>query len=259
MVINPNAVTFTAGTAIKLAKYGTARAALVFMGLLAQGVTANMEQTTRQKKDGFPEVVVAEALQAQSMTLEATLREWRKATIAPAFGMLDTDVTTTAGVDVPVVNDAITFNAAGIAVLTNPIKTATVAVVTNVGGTTTYVAGTDYDLLPRDLEGRTLLIRKGVTIPANATVEVDYTFARVAMDSYSIGDPRPTRYYSVELIETLTNGETIKLFIPKASISLKGNLNFNVVDTGAELGIKVMGIKDPAFPGIAIIEHLAAA
>jgi hypothetical protein len=259
-VVNANSVTFSKNTKLKLAQYGTARAALILMGLLGQGLTVNAEQTLREKKDGFPEVIVASAIQAHALSLEAQLREWRKETIMPAFGMINSDITTTAGTDLAIVDEAVTFNANGIGLLSKSIKAATLPIVTGVGGAPLY-AVTDYTLISRDLEGRSLLVRTPAsTISALETVKVDYTHARVAMDSYAIGDNnRPTRYYAVELEEQFTNGETVKLFIPKATISLRGGLNFNVVDTGAELGIRVVGVKDPAFAGIGILEHFSAA
>ena len=258
-LVSPNSVTFSASTRLKLAKYGTARSALLLMGLLGQGITVNADQTLREKKDGFPEVVVAQALQSQGMSIECLLREWRKDTITAALGMIDTDVTTVTGVDVAIVNETKTVNATGIVVLDNPIKAATLALVTNVGGTVTYSAATDYFLLPRDVEGRTIIVRTTAsTIPANATLEIDYTWTRPAMNSYAIGANRPTRYYAAQLEETMTNGDIVCLYIPKASVSLRSGLNFNVVDTGAELAIKVTGIQDPSFVGIGLLEHIPA-
>ncbi|NJK43220.1 MAG: hypothetical protein HC933_02200 [Pleurocapsa sp. SU_196_0] len=257
-VVNSNAVTFSGKTKLRIGKYGTNRGSLPLVGLIAQGASLNLEQTLRTKKDGFPEVDVAQAIQAQAGTLETQLMEYRKENIATAFGLyLDTDVTETVGADVAVTNEVITFNANGVAALNRPRKTSVAIVVEPVGGGTAYTIATDYTVVDRDLEGRTLIQRvSGGTIPAGGSVQVDYTYTGVAKEEYKIGKLSVVRYFSAELEEELTNGQIRKIYIPRCVVSLRGALNFNAVQDGGELPIRISAVQDSALDYLLLHEHL---
>jgi len=98
-VVNPNAVAFSAATRVFVKPHGGPDTAYVELGLLGQNAQLVVEETVREKRDFFPEVPVAVAVQAQSARLEFTVREWRSENVAFAFGAAPTDVTTTTGTE----------------------------------------------------------------------------------------------------------------------------------------------------------------
>lgn len=96
-VVAANTVTFSAGATVRAFIYGNnvpaALSTLVNLGSIKHEVTFNVEQTFRQKKDGFPQVVIAEAIDQQTARLELVLQEWKQYNIQVAFGLRNTDVT----------------------------------------------------------------------------------------------------------------------------------------------------------------------
>lgn len=100
--VNADAVTFSAGarvavgvrtSPVTLQNLETGLSAAVPVGLLGADITFNLEQTVRQKMDRFPEVVVAEAVQAQNASAELVLREWTNANLLLALGLEAIDTT----------------------------------------------------------------------------------------------------------------------------------------------------------------------
>lgn len=103
--VNADAVVFSAGAIVRVgartspvtsASLNTDLAAATAVGLLGADVSFNIEQTVRQKMDRFPEVVVAEAMQAQNASAELVLREWTNANLMLALGLETADVTAVA-------------------------------------------------------------------------------------------------------------------------------------------------------------------
>jgi len=245
--VAPERVTFGKDTKLFAGPYGTAESGLAELGLLAEDASLELSQEYRTKTDAFPRVPVAQAIQAQSGKLAAVLREWRKETLLAAFGLYESDIVETAGSDVNVTDEAVTLNANDFGVLAHPIKAGTSPVVTSSDGATTYTEGTDYIVIPRDVEGRTLIYRLvGGTIPASATLAVDYTYVAQTMREYPIGKVGQVRYYTVKLVEDLTNGGRTEVLIHKATFALDGNVAFNSQDSSADLPVAVEAVMDPS-------------
>lgn len=94
-VRNKNAVVFSATTQVFVKPYGAPDSQYRPVGLLGQNAQLQVEEAVREKKDFFPEVPVAVAVQSRSARLEATLREWESDNVAIAFGLTDSDFTAT--------------------------------------------------------------------------------------------------------------------------------------------------------------------
>ena len=92
-VRNKNAVVFSATTQVFVKPYGAPDSKYRPVGLLGQNAQLQIEEAVREKKDFFPEVPVAVAVQSRSARLEATLREWESDNVAIAFGLTDNDFT----------------------------------------------------------------------------------------------------------------------------------------------------------------------
>jgi hypothetical protein len=240
-------VGFSAGARLFEGAPGAAEGSLRPMGLLGADATLNIGQTTRQKNDRFPVVVVAQAILQQSAQLQAVLHELTTDNLRTAFGLEVADLTATAGGDVVVTNENAVFDANGNAVLANPIKTSVAPVVTNVGGSTTYVAGTDYLLIPRDQFNRTVLYRlSGGAIPAQATVEVDYTWTRVARTEFPIGSKSKVVERKIKLEEEWTDGRKLVAILYRATVSINGNMTVNTEgENGMSIPVTIDGLFDP--------------
>jgi hypothetical protein len=100
--VNAQDVTFSAGSRVEVgtrttpvtsSSLTTDLDSLTPIGLLAANMTFNIEQTVRQKMDMFPEVVVAEAVQAQAAAADLTVREWTNDNLMLALGLEGTDTT----------------------------------------------------------------------------------------------------------------------------------------------------------------------
>jgi hypothetical protein len=251
-VVNGTKVTFSAKSRLYMGEYGTADAALAAIGLLGQDAQMNLEQTFRQKMDGFPEVPAAEAIQAQNGSMDAVLREWKKDALLLALGLHSTDITEAAGGDTVVAaaaGDAVTFDATtGVAVLPHPIKSGTALTGLNTaadGTGTASVEGTDYFLVERDPEGRTLLVLiAGGNITAGDTLYAAYTWTEAAYEEYPIGTLAQVRYWTLRFEEDLTNGGRSVLYFPKARVGIRGSLAFNSRDQGADLPVTISAIYD---------------
>jgi hypothetical protein len=262
--VAPARVTFSAKTRLYYGVQGTADASLAHFGLLGQSAVMNLEQTFRQKMDQFPEVEVASAIQAQSGSMEAVLREWKRDALLMGFGLHASDITEAAGADTVVAASAgepVTFDAAGIAVLSRPMKIGETLAVNAAagGGGTASTNGTDYYLVPRDKEGRTLLVRvTGGNISAGATVYVAYTYNTPAYESFPIGRIGQSRYWSLRLEEDFTNGGRMVIYIPRARIGLRGGLNLNAPE-GADMPVTIQALFDTTADALMTIRNYVTA
>jgi len=250
-VVNPNKVTFAANTALYWKKPSDPEGAYANLGLLGDTASLRFAVNYRRKKDMYPEVDVAVAVQSYEASMEATLREWRRDVVALGLGMWPEDVPVTPGGDVTVTDEATTFNADDIAALAHPAKPGETIIVTSDDGGTTYSEGTDYLVIPRDLEGRTLLYRlSGGSIPAGATVLVDYTYTAGDRFEVTLGGTQQIRVVSLKLVEQMTNGDTRIAIIPRAIISIRDSLPFREAEAGGDLPITVTALYDPTAGGI---------
>jgi hypothetical protein len=227
-------------------------AALPKIGLLGEAVSLGVEQTFRETIDRYPEVVVASSIQSQQSMIEAVLHEWGDINLMLSFGLEASDTTVVAAGDVNVVDETQIFNSADLIVLNFPLKAGESVVVTDEAGatpTTTYTAGTDYIVLPRDLQGRTLIYRvSGGGIAANATVYVDYTYNLPARREMPIGRKSATVYRSVRLVEDLDNGGRWEAHIWRCRVGMRGGLNPNASDpaTSAAIPITIQALYEPS-------------
>lgn len=257
-VVMPNKVGFSGKTYLYAGPYGTPENSLANLGLLGPDATLNLTQTLRTKLDYFPEVPVAQAIQAQGGTLETVLREFRRETLAAALGLYPTDATEIAGGDTVVTDEAYTLPPDRLIILKRPMKLGTTVVVTNSTGATTYTQGTHYYLVPRDKEGRTLLyFPPGVTGgPADgASLLIDYTYNLPTRREYPVGQLAQVRYYTVLLKEEFTTGGRAEVFIPKAQIGFRQGMRFNSVNEGMDLPITIVAVKDPSFPYLVLVRE----
>lgn len=251
-----NKVGFSGKTRLFVGPYRTEESLLTNLGLLGQNATFNLEQTFRTKSDYFPEVPVAQAIQAQGATLETTLREWRKDTLLAALGLYQSDITEIPGGDTTVTDETYTFSADNLIVLKRPMKAGSTITVKHTSGTPTYTAGTDYLVIPRDLEGRTLIVRlTGGTITAGQSVKVSYTYNLPTRREYPVGQVATIRYWTVKLVEEFTTGAKAEVWVPKARIGLRGNIAFNSVEEGMELPIAIQAVRDPTAPALLIVRE----
>lgn len=243
--VNPTAVTFSAGSRVKVGPVGTSSSGLSYMGLLGDTVTFAAEQSVRQKLDRYPEVVVAESIQSQSARLEFTIREWTRLNLMRSLGLEAADVTDVAGGD-QVMNETRTFNT-DVILTSYPLKAGETLTVASEDGATTYQPGADYFVLPRDLEGRTLVARAdGGTIPAGAAVTLDYTYISKARTEMPIGRRAQVVYYTLEIEEEYTNGATTSMRMHRTRLGLSGNLTMQGAENSADLPMVAQALYEPS-------------
>lgn len=244
-VVTPSKVTFPAKTRLYFGEYGTPDAALAHFGLLGADANLNLDQTFRQKMDMFPEVEVASAIQAQSGSMEALLREWKKPALLMGLGLHSADVTEAAGGDTTITAEEHTFGPSGYIVLSQPLKLGEAVTVTPDPVDTAFAAGTDYVVVERDAEGRTLIVRiAGGGIGASASVLVTYDTNTPAFTEYPVGRIAQSRYWTIRLEEDLTNGGRTEVRIHRARIGLRGGLALNAAE-GADMPVTIQALFDP--------------
>lgn len=250
-VIAADAVVFSGDARLRISAERTPRASLADMGLIGKGITVNLEQSTRRKTDAYPEVSAAEVMLAQAAILEATLREWRKETLLPALGLHPSDITEVAAGPRVVTGEAFTLNENRIGALSAQATNTPVIK----SGATTLTAGVDYEIRI-DLENRMLVVGKGATAIAGATLTADFTaLSTGGIQRYKVGGFRMMRYFSVELEEALTNGGKRTLWIPKASISIRGPLDFFTDESSGDTSIRIQAVQDQNLDYLAILEN----
>ena len=254
---NPNDVTFSAGSAVYIGPYGTSVQELALIGLLAADMSLNVEQTVRQKMDRFPEVVVAESIQAQSARAELTVREWNDENLKLAFGLTADDVTTHPGGDQNV-TQAATFRD-DLIVLENPIKPGEAVTLTTPDGVTIYTAGADYVTVPRDLQGRTLVYRLAAgAIPAGADVQASYTYTERGRTVHPIGRRATVVYRTVRIVEELTSGGKTEVVMWRARVGVRGAFAMNAAENSGDIPLVAQALYDPAHDELASLINYAA-
>ena len=106
-------------------------------------------------------------------------------------------------------------------------------------------------MIPRDAEGRTLLYRlSGGSIPAGATVLVDYTYTSGDTYAITLGGTGQVRYVSLKLVETMTNGDTRIALLPRAMISIRDAIPFREAEAAGDLPVTITATYDSGIGGI---------
>ncbi|GEM47214.1 hypothetical protein [Deinococcus cellulosilyticus] len=250
-VVSGNRVTFPKSTKFYAGEYGTAEGALTHMGLLGDNTSLTLNRQMRRKMDRYPEVVVAETIQSEDVSGNVTVREWTRQNLTWMFGLHNSDTTEVAGGDTAVTDEAITLNTNGVGYLKNPFKSGTTPTVSNAagGGATNYVANTDYVLIPRDAEGRSMIYRlSGGAIASGATVYVDYTWTAPQYREIVIGNQAAPRYFTCKFEETATNGTKTVTVIHKCRLGMNGAMTLNAPE-GKDIPFAINGIYDDTANG----------
>lgn len=253
--LNADKVTFSAGARARIGAHGTPIASLPYVGLLGEDITFQATQEMRQKTDQFPRVTVAQAVLSQAAQLNMILREFTVPNLLLGLGLEEDDVTEEAGGDTAVTDEAVTFNSDGVAALRYPLKAG--SSITSVqdaagGAGTPSVEDTDYVVIERDLQGRTLLKAIGGNIAAGDTVYVDYTYALPQRTILPIGRRATVAYKSIFLEEELTNGGKHELWIPRAQVGFAGNFNLNAAENSGEVPIVAQALYDATEDALAL-------
>lgn len=250
-LVDSSKVGFSAGARCFWGPVGTPEAALNPLGLIGADATLNISQTTRQKFDCQPRLLVKQAVEQQSAEIQLVMHEMTEANLQLALGLEPADLTTFTPGDVVVTNEQVTLDANGVAALANPVKLVggvptPAPVVTNVGGTTTYMAGTDYILVPRDPFGRTLIYRLASgAIPSGATLEVDYTWVRLGRTEFPIGTRSTLVERKFKIEEEWTDGRKLIAVFHRAIASINGNITLNAGgDTGMSVPLTISAQYD---------------
>lgn len=245
--VNSNQVGFSAGARLFEGPTGAAEAALRPLGLLGADATLNIGQTTRQKEDRSPRVVVKQAIDQQSGQIQAVLHEVNPDNLRLGLGLDVSDLVAAAGGDVVVPAELVALDADGNAVLSNPVKVSVVPVVKDATGTITYTAGTDYVLIPRDSFGRSVIYRLAAgTIPAGASLQVGYTWTRTTRTEFPIGTRSSVVERKIKLEEEYTDGRKLIAVFYRANTILNGNITVNTDGaSGMSIPVTISGLYDP--------------
>lgn len=248
-------ITFSAGSEIYAGAAQATGASLRKIGLLGEDIDFGVQQEFREKTDQFPRQVVKRSILSQAASLQFICKEFNIANLQLAFGILDAGVTTVAAGDTAVTDEAVTFNSDGVAVLAYPLKAgeSITSVQDAAGGSgTASVEDTDFVVVDRDLQGRTLLrIISGGNLSALDTVYVDYTYNQGASNSFVIGSNSTTPERAIRLLEDYDNGKQLELYMPRAFVGIPGNMTLNAAETGGELPMSVQALYDTTLGGVA--------
>lgn len=245
--IDPNNVAFSAGAKVFVGAFGTAFGALPRVGLLAsdQAISFDPRATIRTAKGGMPRTTVAAATGDQDPLVNVVVSEISQLAILAALGLEAADITSVTGADVVVATGArerIVLNADGVAALAHPVKAAVSVTINSAqdGGGTASVEDTDFRVIDRDLEGRTIIERiSGGNIAANATIYAGYTYVSDTEISYPIGCKTTVVYRAVRIEDELTSGGRVRLDIPKAIITTNGAINLGAYEPEYRLPLSI--------------------
>jgi hypothetical protein len=245
--VDSTKVGLSAGARVFEGPLGAPESALRPMGLLGADATLNIQQTTREKMDRYPKVTVVKVIDQQSAELQCSLHEMSVENLTAAFGLEANDIEAQVAGDLAVNNHPLTFDAEGNAVLPNPVKAGVAPVVTDINGAT-YVAGSDYLLIPRDSFGRSVLFRLSAgAIPAQGSILVDYTYTRKGRVRFPIGSRSTVVERKVKVEEEYTNGQKLTVIIYRATFSINGSLTLNTDgENGMSLPVTVSGLYEPS-------------
>jgi len=250
-LVDRTKVGFSAGARMFWGNYGTPEGALQPLGLLGENATLNIGQQTRQKFDGQPRLLVVQAIQQQSAQIQAVVHEITTDNLKLALGLDSTDLTAYVGGDVVVAGELTTLDLNNNAILRYPVKLVAgvpnpVPVVKNQAGTVTYIAGTDYILIPRDQFGRSTIFRLAAGgIAAGATLAVDYTYTATIRTEFPVGTRVTVAERTFKLEEEYTDGRKLVALFWRAAVILNGNITVNAgADQGMSVPVQIDGLYD---------------
>lgn len=237
-VKNNGDVGFSKGTRVYVGAVGAGKGACRAVGLLGADATLSMEKTFRTKNDHFPEVEVASAIQALTMTGNVILREWNKDNLMLALDVASGDVTNVLATPVNVVDEPFT-PVGGVVQIPHASPT---NVVVKVAGPTTLVLNTDYQLMTINGYVYVVRVNDSTTWATDTTpVTVSYDYTPVAHTEMPLGHSGARNYYEVWFEEEYTTSATARadFQLYKAAIGLDGNFNFNSAENGADLPLVI--------------------
>lgn len=237
--VNAGNVGFSKGARVLIGPVGAGKGGCTPVGLLGADATLGMEKTFRTKNDHFPEVEVASAVQALTMTGNIVLREWTKQNLMYALDVNAGQVTDVPAVAVNVVDEAYTMPSSGQLSVTIP-RAGLTNIVVKEAPSTTLALDTDYVVVVTPTT--TIIVAlSGGAIAANDDLLISYDYTPLAHTEMPLGHSGARNYYEVWFEEELTTSATARTEyqIYRAAIGLDGSFNFNNAESGADLPVVI--------------------
>lgn len=237
---NADKVMFSKGARVLVGAVDAAKALCTPVGLLGADASLNLNPTYRQKRDRFPQVIVAEAVDEVTAEARFVLREWDKDNLRLALGLATADVTDVAGTEVNVVDEEYTVGADLIATIPH---TGISSVVVKEAPSTELTLNTDYIVV--ETPTTTLVVGlSGGAIANNDDLLISYDYTPVAHSILPIGKASSPTYYGVWIEEELTGSATARsdYQIYKARIGLDGGFAINAAENGGDLPIVIQAV-----------------
>lgn len=237
---NADKVMFSKGARVLVGAVDAAKASCTPVGLLGADASLNLNPTYRQKRDQFPQVIVAEALNEVTAEGRFVLREWDKDNLRLALGLSTDDVTDVAGSVVNVVDEAYTVGADLVATIPH---TGISNVVVKEAPSTELTENTDYIVV--ETPSTTLIVGlSGGDIADEDDLLISYDYTPVAHSILPIGKASSPTYYGVWIEEELTGSATAKAEyqIYKARIGLDGGFAINAAENGGDLPVVIQAV-----------------
>jgi len=237
--VNPGKVGFSKGARVLIGPVGAGKGGCTPVGLLGADATLSMEKTFRTKNDHFPEVEVASAVQALTMTGNIVLREWTKQNLMYALDVAAGQVTDVPASVVNVVDEEYAMPATGQLSVMIP-RTGLTNIVVKDDASATLTLNTDYVVVTTQLS--TLIVAlAGGTIVASDDLLISYDYTPLAHTEMPLGHSAARNYYEVWFEEELTTSATARTEyqIYRAAIGLDGSFNFNNAEAGGDLPVVI--------------------
>lgn len=236
---NADKVMFSKGARVLVGAVDAAKALCTPVGLLGADASLNLNPTYRQKRDRFPQVIVAEAVDEVTAEGRFVLREWDKDNLRLALGLATSDVTDVAASTVNVVDEAYTVGADLVATIPH-VDISNVVVKE---GASTLTLNTDYIVV--ETPTTTLVVGlSGGDIADKDDLLISYDYTPVAHSILPIGKASTPTYYGVWIEEELTGSSTARsdYQIYKARIGLDGGFAINAAENGGDLPVIVQAV-----------------
>lgn len=243
---DPSKVQFSKGARVLIGAVDAAKGACTPVGLLGADATLNINPTYRQKQDRFPEVVVAEAIQAVTAEGRFVLREWTTDNLRLALGLGVGDVTAVAGSEVTVTDEVHEVDDDGRVFIDRTGLSEVVVKEDTDDNPTTYSEGTDYIVV--ETATQTIIVTlSGGGIAPNDSLRVSYKYTPVAHSILPIGKASAPTYYGVWIEEGLTGSPTAKVEyqIYKARIGIDGGFAINNAEQGGDIPLVIQAVLMP--------------
>lgn len=254
--VNASDVTFSAGARLAIGPALAAAQTLSYIGLVGEDIDLGIQQELRTKTDQFPRVPVKTTVLSQQMTAAFVARELNATNFKYAFGIADADVTTVSAGDTAVTDEAVIINSDGLGVLAFQLKAgeSITSVQDAAGGSgTASVEDTDFKVIERDSQGKTVIqVISGGNLSAGDTVYVDYTYVARVSTEFVIGKSAVVPERAVLFTEDYTNGKKLELYMPRAQVSIPGNMTANSAENGGEFPLSVTAQYESTISGLAV-------